>query len=77
MGEEKDIAMLEDRMRRLCSRREYCRTDIFRKVMTALDGDRDAAEKVVDRLEEEKYVDDARYAEAFARTSPPCQAGVP
>lgn len=67
MGEEKDIAMLEDRMRRLCSRREYCRSDIFRKVLTALDGDRDAAEKIVAGLVEERYVDDARYAEAFAR----------
>ena len=37
-----------DRMRSLCSRREYCRSDIMKKAMKALDGDRVAAEKVVE-----------------------------
>lgn len=56
-----------DRMRNLCSRREYCRSDIMKKVLTALDGDRAAAEKVLDVLVAEKYVDEQRYASAFAR----------
>ena len=56
-----------DRMRNLCSRREYCRSDIMKKVLTALDGDRTAAEKVLDVLVAEKYIDEQRYASAFAR----------
>ena len=56
-----------DRMRNLCSRREYCRSDIMKKVLTALDGDRAAAEKVLDVLVAEKYIDEQRYASAFAR----------
>lgn len=56
-----------DRMRNLCSRREYCRTDIMKKVMTALDGDREKSEKIVATLVAEKYLDEFRYASAFAR----------
>lgn len=54
-------------MRALCSRREYCRRDVLKKVMTALDGDSAKAEEIVQKLVEEKYVDDRRYAAAFAR----------
>lgn len=54
-------------MRALCSRREYCRKDVLKKVMTALDGDAVKAEEVVGKLVEERYVDDRRYAAAFAR----------
>ena len=56
-----------DRMRRLCSRREYCVADIRRKLSDALEGDRDAVHEVLDCLIREKYVDDMRYASAFAR----------
>lgn len=56
-----------DRLRRLCSRREYCRSDVFRKAMDSLGGDREQAEEVVQTLAEERYVDDLRYASAFAR----------
>ena len=56
-----------DRMRNLCSRREYCRADIMKKVMSALDGDREKAEKVMEILVAEKYIDEFRYASAFAR----------
>lgn len=62
-----DTVKILDRMRRLCSRREYCRSDIFRKVSDALCGDRDEAVKVLDVLVKEKYVDDFRYAVAYAR----------
>lgn len=54
-------------MRALCSRREYCRRDVLKKVMTALDGDSAKAEEIVQKLVQEKYVDDRRYASAFAR----------
>ena len=63
----KDPFKVADRMRALCSRREYCRKDILKKVMTALDGDAAKAEEVVGKLVEERYVDDRRYAAAFAR----------
>ena len=64
---EGDVQKLIDRLRRLCSRREYCMSDILKKAVTALDGDRDAAAKVLDVLVSEKYVDDLRYATAYAR----------
>ena len=56
-----------DRMRNLCSRREYCRADIMKKAMSALEGDREKAEKVIEILVAEKYIDELRYASAFAR----------
>ena len=66
-GGVKDPQKVADRMRALCSRREYCRKDVMKKVMTALDGDVAKAEEVVAKLVEERYVDDLRYAAAFAR----------
>lgn len=63
----KDPQKVADRMRALCFRREYCRKDVMKKVMTALDGDVAKAEEVVAKLVEERYVDDLRYATAFAR----------
>jgi len=56
-----------DRLRGLCSGREYCVADVLKKACDALDGDRNAAQEVVDLLISEKYVDDQRYASAFAR----------
>ena len=64
---EVDVQKLLDRLRRLCSRREYCMSDILKKAATALDGDKEAAAKVLDVLVAEKYVDDLRYATAYAR----------
>ena len=64
---QKDPQKVADRMRALCSRREYCRSDIMKKVMTSLDGDREEAEKIVELLVSERYIDDLRYASAFAR----------
>lgn len=63
----KDPHKVADRMRALCSRREYCRKDVLKKVMAALNGDVAKAEEVVRKLVEERYVDDRRYAAAFAR----------
>lgn len=55
------------RLQRLCSRAEYCSADMYRKALKDLDGDADAAAKVVAELTGDRYVDDARYAAAFAR----------
>lgn len=51
----------------LCSKRECCSKDIYIKAVKLLEGDKEAAEKIVASLIEEKYVDDLRYASAFAR----------
>lgn len=56
-----------DRLRGLCSRREYCVEDVRQKALKALDGDAVLAAEVVETLVKEKYVDDLRYASAFAR----------
>jgi len=55
------------RLQRLCSRAEYCTADIRRKALKDLEGDAGAADRVVASLVKERYVDDARYASAFAR----------
>lgn len=66
-GEGKDTRKVADRLRTLCSRREYCRSDILKKAVAALDDDREEAARIVEELVAEKYVDDFRYASAFAR----------
>ena len=77
MGKENDIrGQILDRMRRLCSRREYCTGDIHRKamdiVMKKVDMADDAyaretASGIVAVLVSEKFLDDRRYASAFVR----------
>ena len=56
-----------DKMRRLCSRREYCVSDIRSKLMKELEGNVQKVETALTKLKEEKYVDDLRYATAYAR----------
>ncbi len=62
-----DFAKVLDRLQAQCVKREYCRSDIFRKALTAFEGDKDAAERLVASLVEDRFVDDSRYAAAFAR----------
>ena len=64
--DEKKLKVL-NHLRALCSRREYCVADVLKKAADGLEGDRAAAQEVVDVLVKEKYVDDLRYASAFAR----------
>lgn len=64
---QKDVERVADRMRCLCSRREYSSSDIFKKLCSALDGDKEKASSVLAELKKEKYVDDSRYAVAYAR----------
>ena len=56
-----------DKMRRLCSRREYCISDIRSKLMKELDGDSCKVDTALKKLIDERYVSDLRYATAFAR----------
>ena len=53
-----------DRLMRLCAGRECCRSDIRRKLA---DLPPEQAEEVLETLCREGYLDDARYARAFAR----------
>lgn len=62
-----DASRCLSRLQKLCSKAEYCTADIRRKALKDLEGDADAAEKVVASLVEDRYVDDARYASAYAR----------
>ncbi|MBO4671846.1 MAG: RecX family transcriptional regulator [Bacteroidales bacterium] len=50
-----------------CARREYCCSEMRQKALKALDGDAAAAQEVLDSLVADGYVDDVRYAGAFAR----------
>lgn len=56
-----------DRLEAQCSKREYCTEDVRIKALKALEGDQAAASEVVDSLLRDGYVDDLRYAGAFAR----------
>lgn len=56
-----------DKMRRLCSRREYCSSDVRGKLMKELEGKTAEVDLALEQLIEEKYVDDRRYAVAYAR----------
>ena len=63
MEYEKSLA----RLQRLCSRAEYCSRDIYRMALKDLEGDAEAAARLLASLVEDRYVDDARYSAAFAR----------
>ena len=58
---------MTERLRSLCSRREYCTSDIRRKALSALENDRESADQVLGLLIKDKYVDDFRYSCAYAR----------
>lgn len=55
-----DYEMLLDKFRRLCSRREYCSEDILTKIKD------ENASKILEQLIKDGFVDDGRYAKAFA-----------
>lgn len=62
--EEKKVL---ERLQRQCAKAEYCSFDVRRKALKALEGDAEAAERVVEALVRDRFVDDSRYAGAFAR----------
>ena len=62
--EEKKVL---ERLQRQCAKAEYCSQDVRRKALKALEGDVEAAGRVVGALVKDRFVDDARYAGAFAR----------
>ena len=62
--EEKKVL---ERLQRQCARMEYCVSDIRRKALKAMEGDAEATERIVASLVKDRFVDDRRYAAAFAR----------
>ncbi len=62
-----DIKAIINQFQAQCAKREYCAGDIRRKALEKLEWNREAAEEVVASLVADKFVDDARYASAFAR----------
>jgi len=58
------------RLQAQCVRREYCRSDMQRKIKLALERaseDPGVADQMLDSLLQDGFVDDLRYASAFAR----------
>ena len=62
--EEKKVL---ERLQRRCARMESCVFDVRRKALKAMEGDADAADRIVSSLVADRFVDDRRYAAAFAR----------
>ena len=62
-SKEKILAALQN----LCARREYCTSDIRRKALDRCEGDAAMADELVACLKADRFVDDVRYASAFAR----------
>lgn len=54
-------------LQELCMKKECCSSEILKKASAALDGDADAAREVLASLMADRFVDDGRYAAAFAR----------
>ena len=54
-------------LQNLCVRREYCTSDIRRKALDRCEGDKAMADELVTSLKADRFVDDVRYASAFAR----------
>ena len=62
-----DKKKLLSKLQALCARKEYCESDIYRKALKLADGDAEAASELLSSLVEDRFVDDLRYASAFAR----------
>ncbi len=54
------------KMARLCSRSEQCSSDIRKKIM-AFELPEDTVDEIIKNLTEENYLDDERYAKAYAK----------
>ena len=60
-----DFERLLSRFMRSCSRRDYCTSDIKRRLSAA--GDSVHAERLISALKKDGFVDDARYARSYCR----------
>ena len=53
--ENPEYARCLSRLQKRCSKAEYCSSDVYRKALKALDGDAEAAARVLAALVEEKF----------------------
>ena len=69
MAEEKLLLhkKLINRLQNTCSKKECCSSEIYKKALTALEGDKQTASEIIELLIKDKYIDDLRYASAYAR----------
>lgn len=62
-----EVKKVLSKLEALCSKREYCSSDILDKARKALDGSSSGAEEILSSLVRDGYVSDLRYASSFAR----------
>lgn len=62
----KDDKLLSS-LQALCARKEYCSADMYKKALKGLEGNEEGAAEMVALLVKDAFVDDLRYATAFAR----------
>lgn len=62
-----DKEKILSRLQKLCAGQECCSKDVYAKALKALEGDAEAASEVVGSLVADGYLDDRRYAVAYAR----------
>ncbi len=65
-NQEQIAKQVFSKMARLCSRSEQCSSDIRKKII-AFELPEDAVDEIIKSLTEEKYIDDDRYAKAYAK----------
>ena len=65
--EKETFNSIRNQLEGLCAKREYCVSDIRRKALDRAEGDFQAAEELVASLVKDRFVDNVRYASAFAR----------
>ena len=65
--EQDKFSKVLSRLQAQCSRREFCTSDIRAKALKSMEGDAEAADRIVTSLKEDKFVDDLRNASAIAR----------
>ena len=63
---EDNIKIAQSKMEAICSRREYCTADIREKLRRYLLPE-EAVEEIISSLKSNRYLDDSRYAAAYAR----------
>lgn len=64
---EEEYKKLLSSLQALCVKREYCTQDMRQKAIKAAEGDAAVAAKLLEDLVRDRFVDDDRYACAFAR----------
>jgi|WetSurMetagenome_2_1015567.scaffolds.fasta_scaffold31300_4 regulatory protein len=67
MEEKSKKEELLSKAQRLCSEREYCESDIRNKLESWGETNENVTDGIIASLKEEKFIDEERYAGAFAR----------